>query len=491
MVNETEATVVDQGVGIATEAQERIFNVFEQADSSTSKHYGGTGLGLAISRRLVELMGGTIWVKSTPGVGSEFHFTAFFGQEHHCLPEGSFSGMRFLVLDEHEVNRRTLSGYLAGWGAHPYTAASPLDALAMLRQGVQDGTPFALALVDLQLQGGRVWSTIEEMRALSREVLKIVVMSRTSNRGDSEICRRLGVNGYLVKPVIYDELQETVAAALNGTDSPLAVQPPGEASDSELPQLNILLADDVEANRELALAMLARQGHRVTLVSNGLEAVEAYGAGKYDVVLMDVQMPDMDGLMATRAIREQESRSGRRTPILALTAYAGEKDREKCLLAGMDGHISKPFRSRELFAVLREYCCSGEAVQNAADFSVDAGSAIDGMVFDRQGLLDRLDGRGELIAKFIDMFRTTADTRWADLNQAAVQGDTAAMRIHAHSIKGAAANIGAERVRAVSLFIETAAGDGKLDEALASMAQLKEEIELFFSETRAARGGSR
>jgi CheY-like chemotaxis protein len=247
--------------------------------------------------------------------------------------------------------------------------------------------------------------------------------------------------------------------------------------------LDILLADDVETNRELALAILSRHGHRVTMVTNGVEAVEAYAAGRFDVVLMDVQMPEMDGLSATRAIRELEARSGQRTPVLALTAYASETDREKCLRAGMDGHITKPFRSRELFAVLREKCCNG-AVAPVSEESTSALSDGAVPVFDRQGLLERLGGRGELIAKFIAMFRTTLETRWDGVTEAVANQDIVAIRLHAHSLKGAAANIGAERIRGISQRIEAVADDGNFNETASMITCLKEEIDRFCDETR-------
>jgi CheY-like chemotaxis protein/HPt (histidine-containing phosphotransfer) domain-containing protein len=273
-----------------------------------------------------------------------------------------------------------------------------------------------------------------------------------------------------------------VRAVMSGRDE-CATGATGSAANENGSPLSILVVDDVEVNRELAAAILIRSGHSVTFAKNGHEAVAAFAAGRFDAILMDVQMPGVDGLQATRAIREQEAHTGHRTPILALTAYAAEEDRERCLAAGMDGYLSKPFKADELRAALREHCHSEDNSAASPSTEPHPGetepSPAPTPVFDRPELVERLGGQDDLVAKFVAMFRRRVVTCWDELTAAVGVNDADAIRVHAHAIKGSAANIGAGRVQEVAHLIELAAKNGNLDEALSAVPQLREELDAF------------
>ncbi|QEM69066.1 response regulator [Geobacter sp. FeAm09] len=477
-------SVSDRGIGITPEACGRIFNMFEQADSSTTKRFGGTGLGLTISRRIVELMGGRIWVDSTPGQGSTFHFTIRMPVQQHVPPRpepAEMAGRRVVVVEQIELNRRTLAEYLTAWGMRPFCAAHGEEALELVRRLADDTKPPLLALVDLQTLGADCWGQVERLRDAGRDGLLMIVMTSAGIRGDAEQCRQLGVGGYLAKPWVHDELRDVILEVLTGRGTGQQMPVTRHTLQEERARLDILVADDVEVNRMLAMAVLEKQGHRVTLATNGQEAVAAYAAGHFDAILMDVQMPVKDGLQATREIRVLEMAAGRKCPILALTAYAGQEDRDKCLAAGMDGYLSKPFKASELEVALHRQCglplppqepdSGAAASRNAAEPDLP--------VFDRGGLLSRLGGKIELIGKFVALFRKGMDANLANLLAAAERHDREGMRVSAHTIKGAAGNIGAPRVQDIARRIEEAAREERLAEAQNLLPRLDDEYNAF------------
>ncbi|KAB0666219.1 response regulator [Oryzomonas japonica] len=477
-------SVSDRGIGIAPEACGRIFNVFEQADSSTTKRFGGTGLGLAISRRIVELMGGKIWVDSTPGQGSTFHFTARLQIQQHVPPRpepAELADQHVVVVEQIELNRRTLAQYLTAWGMRPFCAADGTEALDLVRRLADASKRPLLALVDLQTLGADCWGVVEQLREAGRAGLLMIVMTSAGMRGDAEQCRRLGVNGYLAKPWIHDELRDAILEVLTGRGAVQQVPTTRHAPQEEQARLDILVADDVEVNRMVALAILEKQGHRVTLATNGQEAVAAYAAGRFDAILMDVQMPVMDGLQATRQIRELEKAAGRKCPILALTAYAGQEDREKCLAAGMDGYLSKPFKAAELAFALHKQCGLPLPPQESGSGApVPLKISEPNLpVFDRAGLLSRLGGKTELIGKFVALFRKGMDGNLAKLLAAAESRDAEGMRVNAHTIKGAAGNIGAPRIQDIARRIEETAREKRPVEALDLLPSLNNEYAAF------------
>ncbi|GFE60379.1 response regulator [Geobacter sp. AOG2] len=475
-------SVSDRGIGISPEAYGRIFNMFEQADSSTSKRFGGTGLGLTISRRIVELMGGRIWVDSTPGQGSTFHFTARIPVQQQTAPRlepAELIGQTIVVVEQIEQSRRTLAEYLAAWGMEPLVAADAEKAEELIRVANHKKLPL-LALVDLQTLGTDCWGQVKLLQEASHTPIKMIVMTSAGIRGDAEHCRRLGIAGYLTKPWVHDELKDVILAVLTGGSEGQQVPVTRHTLLEEQARLDILVADDVEVNRMLALTILEKQGHRVTLATNGREAVEAYAAGHFDLILMDVQMPVMDGLQATQYIRELERGTDKKCPILALTAYAGREDRDKCLAAGMDGHLSKPFKAAELEFALHQQCgLPGSRGPASGPPAACDTTGEDMPVFDHSGLLCRLGGKTELIGKFVALFQKGMTGNLAKLLASTESRDNDGIRVSAHTIKGAAGNIGAPRVQDIARRIEEAAREERLAEALALLPHLNDEYDAF------------
>jgi signal transduction histidine kinase/DNA-binding response OmpR family regulator/HPt (histidine-containing phosphotransfer) domain-containing protein len=477
-------SVSDQGIGIPPEACGRIFNMFEQADLSTTKQFGGTGLGLTISRGIVELMGGRIWVESMPGQGSTFHFTVRVQIQQHVSPRpepAELIGQRIMVVEHLELNRRTLAECLTSWGMHPFVAANAEEALELMPRMADDPKRPLMALVDLQTLGTNCWGLMKRLREAGDVPVKMIAMTSAGIRGDAEQCRQLGIAGYLTKPWVHDELRGVILAVLSGRVEGQQAPVTRHTVLEEQARLNILVADDVEVNRMLALTILGKQGHLITLAANGQEAVNAYATRHFDLILMDIQMPIMDGLQATRRIRELEKGTGRKCSILALTAYAGRQDREACLAAGMDGYLSKPFKAAELENALHEQCglAPSPHVPDPKPFNSGRDAEADMQVFDRVGLLSRLGGKTELIGKFVALFRQGMDGNLVKLNAAVEIRDNKEIRMNAHAIKGAAGNIGAPRIQDVARRIEEAGREERADEALALFPGLSGEYEAF------------
>src|SRR6267142_1887029 len=345
--------VRDTGVGIAPEKQKVIFEAFSQADGSMARKYGGTGLGLTICTRLVELMNGRIWVESEKGRGSAFHFFVEMGVAETPelpvtpLPPEELREMRALVVDDNYTNRRVLCGMLVRWGIVPVAVDGGRPALEAIASARAAGQPFPLILVDGQMPEIDGFTLVDQIRK-DPELIGGTIMMLTSagQMGDASRCRSLGISAYLVKPIRQSELLDIICRVLQkGERPPQAADRPVV---EEIRSLEILLAEDNKLNQVVAEGLLEKWGHTVTIAENGMEALNAFETRNFDLILMDVQMPEMGGMEATAAIRARERMSGRHIPIVALTAHALSGDRERCLAAGMDGYVSKPLSSSEL-----------------------------------------------------------------------------------------------------------------------------------------------
>ncbi len=352
-------SVRDTGIGVPPEKQEAIFEAFTQADASTTRRYGGTGLGLAISSQLVGMMGGHIWMESREGRGSTFHFTARFklplAQEAEPLRQRrDLKGLNVLVVDDNATNRFILQELVDKWRMHPMLAESGSQALVALDRAFQSKRPFDLVLLDVHMpgmDGFELASHIQQNPEWRNMVL--VMLCSAGHRGDAKRCRELGVSAYLPKPITQSDLLDAIMTALGERELPSQeVRLITRHTLGEDRRLNILLAEDNLVNQRLAVKLLEKRGHRVQVANNGLEALKALEQNQFNIILMDVQMPEMGGIEATAAIREREKNSGDHIPIVAMTAHAMKGDREKCLAAGMNEYLSKPIRTEQLYEVL-------------------------------------------------------------------------------------------------------------------------------------------
>ena len=360
-------TVSDTGIGIPPEKQKSIFEPFAQADASTTRKYGGTGLGLTISTRLVEMMGGKIWVESKPGRGTHFHFTARLGVADAqtikigtLAPPEMLRGVKVLVVDDNRTNRGILEGMLKRWEMKPTSVEGGEKALGQLSFAREAGDPYALILTDMHMPEMDGFTLVERIRQSPHSATATIMMlTSAGHRGDGARCQELGVAAYLLKPIRQSELREAIARALGAKqqEGVLPLLTRFSLQDGRDPSafLNVLLAEDNPVNQRLAARLLEKRGHQVVVAANGRDALAALEKNAFDLVFMDVQMPEMDGLEATAAIRKKEQLSGKHQAVIALTAHAMKGDQERCVAAGMDGYLSKPIRPQELDAILDAY----------------------------------------------------------------------------------------------------------------------------------------
>jgi two-component system, sensor histidine kinase and response regulator len=362
-------TVTDTGVGIPREKQNLIFEPFTQADTSTTRRYGGTGLGLSISMRLIEMMGGKIWLESEVGQGSTFHFTAHFGvakgaPSRSILKDPAvLNNLRVLVVDDNATNRQILERTLSYWGVRPTSVSNAAAALAALREAKAVGVPFRLMLADCHMPEVDGFMLVEQVQhSVDLAGLITIMLTSGGQRGDGLRCKELGIAAYLIKPVLQADLLQALLQVLSvreGVQKLAAVITRHTLREGRVP-LRVLLAEDNVVNQKLACRLLENHGDIVVVANNGVQVLEALERQSFDLILMDAQMPQMDGFEATAAIRRLEESTGAHLPIIAMTAHAMVGDRQRCLEAGMDGYVSKPVHPHEMFETIETVLARGE-----------------------------------------------------------------------------------------------------------------------------------
>lgn len=539
--------VEDTGSGVRFEKQGAIFGRFAQADGSTTRMYGGTGLGLAITRQLVGMMGGEIAVDSEPGKGSTFWFTAVFAKQAG-MPFVPFAesedlqGLHVLAIDDNATNRMILSKMIEGFGCRVATAAGGKEGLDMLLEALQDEDPFQLVLLEMQMPEVNGEQTVELIRENPQvKDLEIVILTSMGSRGDASRFEALGCAGYLLKPVRQRQLFEALLAVLGQKQRDVDLGRPHlvtrhTISEQKRQSLRLLLVEDNHINRKLAVTLLRKAGYYVETVENGLEAVNALEQERFSLVLMDVQMPEMDGYEATERIRVLEGNE-RRTPIIAMTAHSMKGDRERCLEAGMDDYISKPIEPQKLFDTIDRWAklpmienkgaisgFPGERVEDASvgettlesevpdadvvlddsiisdwadrlDFSVvdaatdycergeegdekSVGYTVDvtEAPLDLDNALPRFYNDQEFFIEMLDEFTEHLEGRIKDLNRALEAGDARTMQRLAHNLKGAASNFNAVRLTALAKELEREVALGDLSNAMAVITGIDAEV---------------
>jgi two-component system sensor histidine kinase/response regulator len=465
--------VRDTGIGIPPEQHERIFDAFAQADGSTTRQYGGTGLGLTISAKLVRLMGGRIWLESEVGRGSSFHFTASLGRSTRPLAPARphrpdlVHQLDVLVVDDNATNRLILREMLARLGMRPQVAEDGATALLRMGEAAGAGHGFPLVLLDANMPDLDGFAVAEKMRNDPRLAGAVIMMlTSSSQRDDSARCRELGLAAYVTKPIRQGELYAAVCRALGAAEYQRAPARAAEQTEGGKP-LSILLVEDNPVNQRLAVGLLAKRGHQVRVAENGKIAVDMLGSESFDLVLMDVQMPVMGGLEATRLIRERERGQGGHVPIAALTAHAMSGDRELCLNAGMDGYATKPLHAAELYSLVDQLARASRLVEGQVP--TPAAGAAD--------ILERFMGDRHLLREVATAFVEHLPALMAELDQGLSRGEADVVQRAAHSLKGSVGNFGHTRSFELALRLEQIGRSGKLDGAAEVCTELHRGVE--------------
>jgi len=466
-------TVSDTGIGIPSEKQESIFQPFAQADGSTTRKYGGTGLGLAIATQLVELMGGTLWVESAVGSGSSFHFTTRFALPAELakvsLDASPVKGSPFLpvlIADDNDTSRHILSQSFRGWGMRPVEVSTGRTAIESMFEAGALGRHYGLVVLDADLRDVSGFNVAEQIKSTPAISCPIIMLLASAVDPRASRCREMGIEGYLTKPVTHSELYSAVAAVLGPrrdfssttTDWRRTLRRSSRA-------LRVLLAEDNLVNRELTVAFLQRWGHSVVVTEDGLRALEAYEREKFDLVIMDVQMPVMDGFETTRKIREVERKTGRYVPIIAMTAHAMAGDRERCLAAGMNQYIAKPILEKELFLLIEAFAGSqpGPAAQTPG--------------IDRSEVIARVGGDELLARRIAGLFLENYPLLLDGIHEAVRMRDAPALRNVAHTLKGSVSNFPAAEAFEAAQRLEKMAQSGELAEVDLAVEALEQAVQ--------------
>ncbi len=505
LVSETDTDVVmrfsikDTGIGIPADKQGILFQKFTQVDASTTRQYGGTGLGLAISKKLAELMGGEIGMESEAGKGSEFWFTSRFDKQggetktENILP-ACLRGVHVLIVDDSATNREFLATSLASWGMCTSEAKDGPEALQVLCRALEENSPFQIVVIDMQMpgmDGETLGRTIKADERLS--YIKMVMLTSLGKRGDGQHFTEIGFTAYVTKPIRHTELKMVLSMALRETDVTEPLRPiltrhtaREQMNLSDGRTARILLAEDNITNQQVAIGILKKLGLRADAVANGAEALIALQTIPYDLVLMDVQMPVMDGLETTRQIRNPESAVlNHKIPIIAMTGYAMKGDRERCLESGMNDYIIKPVSPQALAEALNKWLGKmPEAAKDQAPMitgSSDAGTGRgpESSVFDRADMMARVMGDETLARAVVEAFLGDMPKQISALKNYIENGDTRGVERQAHSIKGASSNVGGKALQSVAFDMEMSARAGDLNSVMSCIDLLEEKFERF------------
>ena len=490
-------SVSDTGVGIRVEKQEAIFAPFTQADGSVTRKVGGTGLGLTICTQLVALMGGRIWLESEVGEGSTFHFTARFGLNKdapsapHRQQTGSLRDLAVLVADDNATNRRLLEEHLRSWGMKPTTVAGGAAALEALSTTEGSGASFKLALLDVNMPEMDGFSLAEEIkRTRGPGAVSIMMLSSSGQPEDVARCRELGIVGYLTKPIRQSELLNAILSALDSSvrqsQEPQVAAEPAASEGAKMEQENpprtchILVAEDNLVNQRVIVKVLEKNGHSVVVAKNGREALGALGRERFDLVLMDVQMPEMGGFEATAAIREQEKTTGAHIPVVAMTAHAMKGDRERCLEAGMDDYVTKPIKPDVVLEAIQRRVLSADAPKRAESCEGPGGpssrESTQEPLFDLSAALETAGQDFEILTDLAETFLTECPGLLGAIRGAVEQGDAPLLERSAHTFKSTVAIWGAEPAAEAARALETMGREGDLAGSADQFADLEKKV---------------
>lgn len=472
-------SVADTGIGIPVEKQEIIFGAFDQADGSTSRRFGGTGLGLAVSSQLVNLMGGQIWVESLPGQGSTFRFTAKFAlkpdeeQATTWPADVDLSNLNILVVDDNATSRQFILELLESWRMSPTGAAGMEEAQRYLSPAGSPGAPFKLILIDSDMPGADGFMLARWIHQQTALDINVIMMQTLSSIRSQIHLNELGVKASLTKPVRPSDLLEAILIALDMAESPTEIdfKAPDQRFKPDVCPLKILVAEDTPFNQKFILRLLDRWGHQATLVENGRKALEALANENFDLIFMDVQMPEMDGFDATIQIRKSEKQTARHTPIIAMTAHAMKGDRERCIEVGMDEYISKPINSDTLLKMIQSLV--PHKTLDTSTFKIAIG---DTPRFDSEALLDAFDHDWGFFNEAVEMFASDYPPMMEALKKALESKDAGSLRRTAHALKGMVGNFQGRDAAKAASELEEMGRQGMFDGADQACERLVKEL---------------